>query len=88
MTKKITIADVGCTVEYLLHGDTLTQTDTGGCRDGLNDDGCVVDDEMDDDEIADAVRECWVDGCSAFMGSEYDPGINSLRVTVEPVANE
>jgi hypothetical protein len=81
--KRIVIADVGTTVVYRLYGSTLEMAENGGCEDGLNDGGCAVSDEMDDDEITGAVTECWVAGCSTNMGGEYDPDANGLRVTVE-----
>lgn len=81
--RTITIRDVGCTVVYRLAGTTLTLTETGGCRDGLNGGGCEVVDTMTDEDIADAVRECWVAGCTENMGEEYDAEGNRLRVTVE-----
>ena len=49
MSKVITISDIGSTTVYDLTGNTLVQVEAGGCSDGLNDDGCVVNEGMSDD---------------------------------------
>lgn len=63
--------------EYRLHGSTLEMTQSGGCNDALNDNGCDVNDEMDDDDIIEAVRESWTG-----EGYDGDPDENGLTISV------
>jgi hypothetical protein len=58
-------------------GHTLEMTQSGGCNDALNDNGCDVNDEMGDVVIAEAVRESWTG-----KGYDGDPGENGLTISV------
>ena len=85
---KITISDIGTTAVYRLYASTLEMSENGGCRDAINDNGCTVDDEMDHDEIIEAVTEAWLEsaeGTTDEDGEEvpYDADANGLSVTVE-----
>ena len=73
----ITISDVGCTARYTLDGDSLTMTDTGGCRDALADYGPPIDESMSDVDIAEWAEMAW---CEGYEG---DPEANGLAVRVE-----
>ena len=79
--KTITIND-GFTAQdvYHLRGAALTTdvTSSSAGTDILNDRGCDVSEDMDDDEIARIVRDVWVSG-----DYEGDPDENGLRIIVE-----
>lgn len=79
MGKNIVICDgIGhSSAEYRLHGSTLEMTQSGGCNDALNHNGCHVNDEMDDDAIIVAVRESWTS-----EGYDGDAAENGLTISV------
>lgn len=76
--KRITVTDgIGHMRETLrLYGDTLEGSEW--VTDILRRNGCEVDDEMLDEEIADRVRDAWTG-----EGYDGDPAENGLTVRVE-----